>query len=29
LGRVGALAIGPDGVLHLVSDNALVKVRFE
>ena len=28
LGRISAIAIGPDGLLHLVSDNALVKVRF-
>ena len=26
---VGWMAIGPDGVLHLVSENALVKVRFQ
>lgn len=28
LGRISAIAIGPDGLLHLASDNALVKVRF-
>lgn len=26
---VGWMALGPDGVLHLVSDTALVKVRFQ
>ncbi|MDQ6881464.1 MAG: hypothetical protein M3150_05145 [Pseudomonadota bacterium] len=29
LGSVGWMAVGPAGVLHLVSDNALVKVRFQ
>jgi sugar lactone lactonase YvrE len=29
LGMVGAMAIGPDGVLHLISSDALLKVRLQ
>jgi hypothetical protein len=28
LGRLGAMAIGPDGVLHVISGSALVNIRF-
>gem|GEM_PF-1538099 len=29
LGSVGAMAIGPDGVLHLISSDALLNVKFQ
>lgn len=29
LGTIGSMAMAPDGVLHLISSNALVKIRFQ